>query len=69
MKHINMDLLLDSLKNRILILDGAMGTMLQQQGLTETDFRGTLFADSKKALKGNNDRALHDLSGCREKGS
>ncbi|OQA88843.1 MAG: Methionine synthase [Lentisphaerae bacterium ADurb.Bin242] len=55
MKQKNMDLLLASLEKRILILDGAMGTMLQQQGLTEADFRGIFFAGSEKNLKGNND--------------
>lgn len=55
MKQKNMDLLLASLGKRILILDGAMGTMLQQQGLSEADFRGTRFAGSEKNLKGNND--------------
>ncbi len=45
----------DILNNRIAILDGAMGTMIQQYGLTETDFRGTRFADCKVAQRGNND--------------
>ncbi len=45
----------DYIKERILILDGAMGTMLQQKKLTEDDFRGELFQDSKINLKGNND--------------
>lgn len=40
---------------RILILDGAMGTMIQRYTLTEDDFRGTQFKDHKHALKGNND--------------
>jgi len=43
------------LKERILILDGAMGTMVQQYKLSEDDFRGTRFKDSKIDLKGNND--------------
>lgn len=43
------------LAERILILDGAMGTMIQRYGLTEADFRGERFADSQKLLKGNND--------------
>ena len=43
------------LGERILILDGAMGTMLQRQNLCEADFRGKLFKDSKIDLKGNND--------------
>ncbi len=43
------------LKERILILDGAMGTMVQQYKLTEADFRGDRFQDSTIDLKGNND--------------
>lgn len=45
----------DVIKERILILDGAMGTMIQQYNLVEKDFRGERFADSKCLLKGNND--------------
>ncbi|MDR0987990.1 MAG: methionine synthase [Prevotellaceae bacterium] len=40
---------------RILILDGAMGTMIQQYQLTETDFRGTRFGDLPGQQQGNND--------------
>ena len=48
--------LLESLfAQRILILDGAMGTMIQTYKLTETDFRGQRFADFPHDLKGNND--------------
>ncbi len=43
------------LKERILVIDGAMGTMIQQRKLEEADFRGNLFQDSPKDLKGNND--------------
>ena len=43
------------LKDRILVLDGAMGTMVQRYGLDENDFRGTLLAGHAKQLKGNND--------------
>ena len=43
------------LKERILILDGAMGTMIQQEKLEEDDFRGAKFKDTKILLKGNND--------------
>jgi len=56
--------------NRIIMLDGAMGTMLQKQQLEEEDFRGTRFADWPSPLKGNNDllvitkpeavRSVHD---------
>lgn len=45
----------NALKNRILILDGAMGTMTQQYNLTEEDFRGERFKDWNQPLKGNND--------------
>ena len=43
------------IKERVLILDGAMGTVIQQYGLTEADFRGTRFSESACQLKGNND--------------
>lgn len=43
------------LKNRILVLDGAMGTMIQRHKLTEEDFRGERFKDHPNPLKGNND--------------
>ena len=39
----------------ILILDGAMGTAIQQYGLTEADFRGSEFISHPVNLKGNND--------------
>ena len=43
------------LKERILVLDGAMGTMLQGYAFTEADFRGERFKDFSVPLKGNND--------------
>ena len=43
------------LRERILVLDGAMGTMIQQNRLEEDDFRGKRFADWPEDLKGNND--------------
>ncbi|MBK26627.1 MAG: methionine synthase [Halobacteriovorax sp.] len=43
------------LSERIVFLDGAMGTMIQQEHLEEKDFRGEHFKDSKIDLKGNND--------------
>ncbi|GAB2179806.1 methionine synthase [Denitratisoma sp. agr-D3] len=43
------------LAQRILILDGAMGTMIQQHKLGEADYRGDRFKDAAKDLKGNND--------------
>src|SRR5210317_2026468 len=47
--------LLNSLDERILLLDGAMGTMIQGYGLSEDDYRGERFADWESDLKGNND--------------
>ncbi len=47
--------LMASLDERILILDGAMGTMIQGFGLGEDDYRGARFADWPSDLKGNND--------------
>ncbi len=49
------DLLNDLLTRRILMLDGAMGTMIQSYKLNEADYRGTRFADFPQDLKGNND--------------
>jgi len=43
------------LEHRILVLDGAMGTMIQRHKLTEKDYRGEQFADWKSLVKGNND--------------
>ena len=43
------------LARRILVLDGAMGTMIQRFDLGESEFRGTRFADWGQDLKGNND--------------
>ncbi|GAB4318113.1 MAG: methionine synthase [Bacteroidales bacterium] len=43
------------IKNRILLLDGAMGTMIQRYKLTEEDYRGGLFKNFPNDLKGNND--------------
>jgi len=43
------------LRSRILVLDGAMGTMIQSHHLTESDFRGTRFKDHSVDLTGNND--------------
>ena len=42
-------------KERVLVLEGAMGTMIQNYHLTEEDFRGHLFQDIKGQMKGNND--------------
>ena len=58
------------LARRILVLDGAMGTMVQRKGLQESDFRGTRFSGHSRDLQGDNDvlvltrpdviRAIHD---------
>ena len=63
--------LTQALDRRILILDGAIGTMIQQYNLTEEDFCGTLFTNWPVKLKGNNELialtrpdVLHDI--CRQ---
>jgi len=43
------------LRQRILVLDGAMGTMIQRHNLTEADYRGERFSPHSRDLKGNND--------------
>jgi 5-methyltetrahydrofolate--homocysteine methyltransferase len=45
----------EELEKRILIIDGAMGTMIQRYTLTEEDFRGERFKDHPCDVKGNND--------------
>ena len=57
-----------ALKKRILVLDGAMGTMIQTYKLEEEDYRGERFADYPSDLKGNNDllvltqpKIIHDI--------
>lgn len=45
----------DLLQQRIVVIDGAMGSMIQKYKLSEADFRGERFADWHKDLKGNND--------------
>ncbi|MBT3815896.1 MAG: methionine synthase, partial [Methylococcales bacterium] len=49
------NLLAEQLTNRILFLDGAMGTMIQEYKLSEVDYRGEQFAHWCSDLKGNND--------------
>ncbi|MBT7108290.1 MAG: methionine synthase, partial [Methylococcales bacterium] len=49
------NLLAEQLTNRILFLDGAMGTMIQEYKLSEADYRGEQFAHWSSDLKGNND--------------
>ncbi len=50
-----LDWLIAAARERILLLDGAWGVMIQGYGLTEQDFRGPRFADHARDLKGNND--------------
>ena len=45
----------EALADRILVLDGAMGTMIQRHTLTEEDFRGERYAEHPCSVKGNND--------------
>ncbi|TFH50050.1 MAG: methionine synthase, partial [Lysobacterales bacterium] len=47
--------MVQALAARILVLDGAMGTMIQAHALSESDFRGHQFADHPRDLRGNND--------------
>ena len=42
-------------KERLVVLDGAMGTMIQKYGLSESDFRGSRYAGVDVQMKGNND--------------
>lgn len=55
MRQNRTELLLEAVNSRVLILDGAMGTMIQRYTLTEDDFRTPELKDHPKALKGNND--------------
>ena len=45
----------EAIQKRILVLDGAMGTMIQRHKLEEADFRGERFKNHPSPLKGNND--------------
>ena len=54
-KNLSMSTITKSMKERILVLDGAMGTMIQEHQLTEEDFRSEKFRDHSCELKGNND--------------
>ncbi|GAB1721102.1 MAG: methionine synthase (B12-dependent) [Nitrosospira sp.] len=54
-EHPRAQLLKDLLSRRIVLLDGAMGTMIQSHKLQEADYRGARFADFPHDLKGNND--------------
>ncbi len=55
MSHSTAAVLSALLARRILVLDGAMGTMVQRRGLQEADFRGARFANHPRDLKGDND--------------
>ena len=50
------------LKRRILLLDGAMGTMLQAYKFTEADFRGERFKEYPTPLQGNNDLLIYNTT-------
>lgn len=54
-KSVSFSTIENALKNHILVLDGAMGTMIQTFSLTEEDYRGDIFPDSSIDLKGNSD--------------
>ncbi|MEO1481368.1 MAG: methionine synthase [Myxococcota bacterium] len=49
------ELLQEQLARRILVIDGAMGTMIQRHGFEESDYRGERFADHSRDMKGAND--------------
>src|SRR6478672_7881271 len=55
LKDRNMKNIRELLNERILIIDGAMGTMIQRYKLTEPDYRGERFKDWPSDVKGNND--------------
>lgn len=54
-RSVRLQALHQALKERILILDGGMGTMIQSYKLEEEDYRGKRFADWPSDVKGNND--------------
>lgn len=56
------------LQERIMVLDGAMGTMIQKYGLSEDDFRGEKFGGVRGQLKGNNDLlCLYHVRTCKRR--
>lgn len=57
-RNVRLQALRQALKERILILDGGMGTMIQSYRLEEADYRGERFADWPQDVKGNNDLLL-----------
>ena len=46
---------MSAFEDKILVLDGAMGTMIQRYSLNENDYRGEVFVSCRKDLKGNNE--------------
>jgi 5-methyltetrahydrofolate--homocysteine methyltransferase len=54
-QHPAFDALTSAMKQRILVIDGAMGSMIQTYNLQEADYRGSQFADYDRDIKGNND--------------
>jgi 5-methyltetrahydrofolate--homocysteine methyltransferase len=54
-KEIKMSTIQEEIKKRILVLDGAMGTMIQQYNFSEEDYRGEQFKNFHISVKGNND--------------
>ncbi len=54
-RAVRLEQLQAALKDRILVLDGAMGSLIQSYGLEEEDFKGEIFKDHDRDLKGNND--------------
>ena len=64
----NFHIISEILKKRILVLDGAMGTMIQRYKFSEEDYRGERFKDYGHPLQGNNDllsltqpKAIYDI--------
>ena len=51
-----MDKIRNIFKNKIMVIDGAMGTMVQSYNLEESDFKGNRFEGHTNDLKGNNDK-------------
>jgi 5-methyltetrahydrofolate--homocysteine methyltransferase len=56
------DQLISLLDSKILLLDGAMGTMIQKHKLQEEDYRGERFKDWGSPLKGNNDSIVFNTT-------
>ena len=54
-KNMNKPNIREVLKDRILVLDGAMGSLIQEYKLSDADYRGEQFKDFPHEVKGNND--------------